>query len=72
MKNVIYAVVVGRKHVNRRYIAYSPICKDQTATAGDKCLSIFTDYQQARKARKVILADCGHKDVCIVRYGLIV
>lgn len=51
----LWAVVIGRKVHNLRYIAYK--------SGSDKDLAVYETRTEARVERQEILKDCGHKAV---------
>ena len=65
-KMKIYAIMIGRKDRNLRYICSHHL--PSNAITSECPLAIYEDYQIAKKARKIILSECGHKDVYIIPF----
>lgn len=63
----LYAVVIGRKNRNPRYVSYCPFA-DANKPADEIPLAVYLKYSRAQQVRKEILKVCGHKDVHIIRF----
>lgn len=61
----LYAVVIGRKGRHTRYITAHHL--HSNAVSSEYPLAIYTKYKAARKAKNLILAEVGHKDVYVMR-----
>ena len=59
----IYALVIGRKDRNIRYVVYAPTGDNQNGL-----LAVYEDRAAARSARTETLKICGHKDVFVVPF----
>lgn len=65
MKQKLYAIVIGDRKKDQRYIAFHHL--PSNAITSEYPLAIYENYQTARKARHKILKEINHKDVYIKR-----
>ena len=56
----LWAVVIGRKAYNLRYVAYKYDSSDS--------LAVYETRKEAREERRRTLKDCGHKSVHVVPF----
>ena len=56
----LWAVVIGRKAYNLRYVAYKH--------NSDRDLAVYETRTEAREERWRTLKDCGHKSVHVVPF----
>lgn len=63
----MYAIVIGRKDRDNRYVALHPSSFPDIPLSSYP-LAVYKKYQEAREARKRILKSCMHKDVFIKRF----
>ena len=69
MENILYAIVIGEAKKHQRYITHCPF-HSTNKPIGENPLAIYLKYARAQTARRIILKECGHKSVYIVRYAL--
>ncbi len=63
----LYAVVVGKKRVNKRYVAFHPQFERHLVGLITP-LAVFDNKKNAQKAKQKILDDCGHTDIYVITF----
>lgn len=59
----LWAVIIGRKKINTRYIAYEPFSDGDNKNGR---LAIYECKKRAEEAKEKILNHCGHKDIFVI------
>lgn len=62
----VYAVVIGDAGRNQRYITTCPFITSNKSSS-EMPLAVYLMYSRAVYARKLILVDCGHRAVHIIK-----
>ena len=62
----VYAVVIGDVGRNQQFITTCPFVKSDKPY-DERPLAVYLRYSRVYQARKLILADCGHKAVHIIK-----